>query len=102
MRVIASERASGSRVIVVAAASASRPAGLALRVSSRPRQRVHGQWLVTCRRSGRSRSKRGNFNGRTTLRRSLRMPFSKPRRCRISASAQLGSRGRIRLTLLRR
>ena len=102
LRVIASERASGSRVIVVAAASASRPAGLALRVGSRPPQRVRGQWLVTCQRAGRSRSTRGTFDGPTTLRRSLRMPYSRPRRCRVSASAQLTARGRIRLTLLRR
>lgn len=102
LRVITSEAASGSRVVVVAAGSASRPGGLALRVGSRPRQRVRGQWLVTCRRSGRSRTTRGTFDGRTTLRRTLRMGYAKPRRCRVSASAQLTARGRIRLTLLRR
>jgi len=102
LHVIAAERASGSRVIVVASGSVSRPAGLVLKVTSEPRQRVHGQWLVTCHRGGSSRSTRGTFSGSTTLRRTLRMPFSTPRRCRISASAQLSSRGRIRLALLRR
>ena len=102
LRTIASEGARGSRAIVVAKATASRPAGLALRVSSRPRQRVRGQWLVTCRKSGRSRSARGNFDGSTTLRRTLELPLSSPRRCRVSASAQLTAKGRIRLTLLRR
>ena len=101
-RTIASERAAGSRAIVVAEARAARPAGLALRVTSRPRQRVRGQWLVTCRKSGRSRSTRGVFDGRTPLRRVLGMPFASPRRCRVSASAQLTSKGRIRLTLSRR
>ena len=102
LRTIASEGAGGSRAIVVAKATASRPAGLALRVSSRPRQRVRGQWLVTCRKSGRARSTRGNFDGPTTLRRTLELPFSSPRRCRVSASAQLTTKGRIRLTLLSR
>ena len=102
LHVIAAERATGNRVIVVAAGSASRPASLVLKVTSQPRQQVRGQWLVTCRRGGSSRSTRGTFSGRTVLRRTLRMPFSTPRRCRVSASAQLGSRGSIRLALLRR
>ena len=101
-RTITTERASGSRVIVVAAASTSRPRGLALRVSSRPRQRVRGQWLVTCRRGRRSRSRRGTFSDRTPLRRTLAMGYARPAHCRISASAQLSSRGRVALTLLRR
>lgn len=101
--VIASEGAGGSRAIVVAEGTTRRPRRLRMRVSSRPLQRVSGQWLVTCRpRSGRRRSARGTFAGRTTLRRTLRIPVASPRRCRVSATAQLSSRGRIRITLLRR
>ena len=102
LRVVAVERAAGDRVIVVAKGSASRPTSLVLKVTSQPQQRVRGQWLVSCHRGGPSRSTRGTFDGRTTLRRTLRMAFSAPRRCQVSASAQLTARGRIRLTLLRR
>ena len=101
-RVIASETARGLRVIVVASGSARRPRGLSMRVGSRPRQRVTGQWLVTCSKAGQRRTRRGEYGGRTTFRRSLPLPFARPRRCTVSASGQLSRRGRIRITLLAR
>jgi hypothetical protein len=96
---IAQETANGEYAIAAAAGDADQPRALFLRVKSRPKQTVSGSWLIVCSRGSGAGSKSGDFEGKTTLVRKLRMPYKKPSSCTVSASAQLDEGGFLKVQL---
>ena len=101
-RIIGRAKASGDFAVAVASGSARRPRVLRVRVTARPRQRVSGSYTVVCSKGSGAGSKSGDFSGRTTLRRKLRMPMPRPDSCSVGASAQLEEGCRITLVLIAR
>jgi len=87
---------SGRFAVAAANVSAVRPNRLIVVVRASPRQRVKGSYIVICSRGQRTESRTGSFSGRTTLSRTMLMPFGGADGCTASAAAQLdGGSGRL-------
>ncbi len=102
LRVIGRESASGDHAIATASGHAKRPAALYVRITSRPRQKVSGNWTVVCSRAFDTDSKSGSFRGRSPIQRRMRLPMARPDDCTAAASGSLNRSGRIVVTLLKR
>jgi len=93
------ETANGDYAVAVAAGNADNPTAIYLRVKSHPHQSASGSWTVVCSKGYGAGSKSGDFSGKTTLVRKLRMPYRHPSSCTASASAQLEDGGFIKVQL---
>src|SRR4051812_30835731 len=98
-RKIGSARASGDYATAVASGNAHRPHSIKVRVTSSPHQRATGSWSVVCNKGSGAGSKSGDFHGRTTFTRRIRMPMRHPDDCSVAASAQLDRGGHLKVTL---
>ena len=101
LRVIGRGSSSGDFATVIASGTAKRPAVLYARVTSRPRQRVTGNWTIVCSKGLGAGSKSGSFAGRTPIQKRLRFPMRRPDSCTVSAGASLDRSGRIVVTILK-
>lgn len=101
LRVIGRGSSSGDFATVIASGTAKRPSVLYARITSRPRQRVTGNWTMVCSKGFGAGSKSGSFAGRTPIQRRLRFPMTRPASCTVSAGGSLDRSGRITVTLLR-
>ena len=94
--------AAGDYAIAIASANVRRPVAVAVRVLSRPRQRVSGNWTIVCSKGFGAGSKSGRFSGRTPLTRLMRLPMRRPSDCTAAASAQLDRSGSLKVRILKR
>lgn len=99
---IAVERSSGDYAAASDSASVKRPRALYMRVIASPRQRVTGNWSVTCVRGGGSGSRSGKLSGVSPEVRRMRLPMRRPDYCGIGVLGQLKDSGRIRVEVYRR
>ena len=99
-RTIGTARASGDFAIALASGHTSHPHTIKVRVTSSPHQRVSVSWTMVCSKGFGAGSKSGDFAARTTVTRTLRMPYRHPDDCTVSASAQLARGGHVKVTLL--
>jgi hypothetical protein len=92
--VFASARASGT---------ATHPQALEIRVDSTPVQTAAGPWRVTCaKQSGASRTTFGTAAGTTPFTKRIPITVAGADHCVVSAKAQLGLGGTLRVYLLRK
>ena len=101
-RVFKTGRASGDYATTVVGGSVRRPAQLGVRVLAQPNQAITANWALVCSKGFSAGSKSGRFAGRTPITRAVRFPMSRPSRCTLSATGQLGRGGRLTVQLLRR
>jgi hypothetical protein len=115
--VIAHASVTGDYATTVATGHASRPLTIDVLVYTKPSQRVHMAWTMTCKRGLGAGSKSGSFD-RSTIPLSitggtsptgvhlpwtihgLRMPMRRPDSCIVSADAQLQRGGRLIVQIL--
>jgi hypothetical protein len=96
---IGSAHASGDYATAVASGNAHRPHSIKVRITSSPHQRATGSWSVVCSKGSGAGSKSGDFHGRTTFTRRIRLPMHHPDDCSVAASAQLDRGGHLKVTL---
>jgi hypothetical protein len=99
-KVFASKSASGDFAIALAGGKANHPQRLAVRVRTKPAQRVSVSWTMVCSKGLGAGSKSGQFKAAAPLLRALKMPMRHPDDCIVSASAQLDRSGSVRVALL--
>jgi hypothetical protein len=94
------DRANGDFATATANGNVREPKALFVKVKTNPtNKRVHVTWSVFCYQPGGSDSSSGDFSGRTTVYRQVRMPFANPGNCGFSATARLGA-GTAHLTVV--
>mgnify|MGYP001138615989 CR=1 FL=1 len=98
-RVIGKASARGGYAVAVAAGSATKPKWVKVTVSTSPRQRAAGNWLIVCAKGFGAGTKQGGFRGTGTFTRALRLPTRNPDECTASATAQLERGGKITVIL---
>ena len=96
----ASCHAQGDFAICDAAGTTWHPLSVVLHVTSSPGQHVSGYWDVTCSKGYGAGSKSGSFSGTTPLKRTLKLNYRRPDSCIVSADAQLGTGGSVRVRLV--
>ena len=102
LRVFGRASASGPRVLAAASGVARNPSAILVTVRARPSQRVSGMWMMVCSRGLATGTKSGILVARTPFTRRLKLPMQRPRTCTVTANAQIGRRGRVTVTLLKR
>lgn len=85
--------AAGEFATCVASGTANRPVSIHLHVRAEPNQHVSGAWDSTCSKGLGAGSKSGTFSGMTRLRHVIRMSYTHPDSCIVSADAQLSQSG---------
>jgi hypothetical protein len=99
-RSIVVDRANGDYATATANGDVRDPKALFVKVKTNPtNKRVHVTWSVFCYRPGGSGSSSGDFSGRTSMYKQVRMPFANPGNCGFSATARL-SAGSAHLTVV--
>ena len=96
----ASCRAQGDYATCDASGTTWHPLSVVLHVTSSPGQHVSGAWDVTCSKGLGAGSKSGNFSGTTPLKKTLKLNYRRPDNCIVSADAQLGTGGSLRIRLV--
>jgi hypothetical protein len=99
-RQFASCHAQGQYAICDASGTTYHPLSVVLHVTSSPGQHVSGAWDVSCSKGLGAGSESGNFSGRTPYRKTLRLNYRRPDSCIVSADAQLGTGGSVRVRLV--
>jgi hypothetical protein len=87
--------APGDYAVCTAGGTINHPRSIHIHVWASPSQSVSGSWSMTCGKGLGAGSTSGNFNGTTTVRRDVRMPYRRPDTCSIAATAQLNGGGKI-------
>lgn len=95
-------KASGGYAAAVASGTARRPRAITIVVRASPRQRINAEWSVTCSKGFGAGSKSGNFGGRATRAKRIRLPMRRPDVCYVGASAQLNQGGRLKVSIFKR
>jgi hypothetical protein len=85
--------AAGAFATCVAGGTANRPVSIHLHVRAEPNQHVSGAWDSVCSKGLGAGSKSGTFSGMTRLRHLIRMSYTHPDSCIVSADAQLSQSG---------
>jgi hypothetical protein len=85
--------AAGEFATCVASGTANRPVSIHLHVRAEPNQHVSGAWDSTCSKGLGAGSESGTFSGMTRLRHLIRMSYTHPDSCIVSADAQLSQSG---------
>ncbi len=98
LRTIAQQRSRGKFATANASGIIDRPKEIWLRVSAAPKQKVSGQWNVSC---GAGATDSDTFTVTPPNLMKLRIPRKKADSCIAGASAQLEKTGRLKLTVLR-
>jgi hypothetical protein len=96
--------AAGGFATCVASGTANRPVSIHLHVKAEPNQHVSGAWDSTCSKGLGAGSESGTFSGRTPLRHLIRMSYTHPDSCIVSADGQLSRNGnhiKLRITYRR-
>ena len=96
----ASCHAQGQYAICDAAGTTWHPLSVVLHVTSSPGQHVSGAWDVTCSKGLGAGSTSGSFSGTTPYKKTLRLNYRRPDSCIVSADAQLGTGGSVRIRLV--
>jgi len=96
----ASCHAQGDYAICDASGTTWHPLAVVLHVASSPGQRVSGAWDVTCSKGLGAGSRSGQFSGTTPFKKTLRLNYRRPDSCIVSADAQLGTGGSLRIRLV--
>ena len=99
-RQLGSCSARGDFAICDAGGSTNHPLSLVVHVTSGPDQHISGAWDVVCGKGNGAGGKSGSFSGRTPFKRTLKMPYARPDSCTVSADAQLGTGGSLRVWLI--
>lgn len=96
----ASCHAQGDYAICDASGTTWHPLAVVLHVASSPGQHVSGAWDVTCSKGLGAGSRSGQFSGTTPFKKTLRLNYRRPDSCIVSADAQLGTGGSLRIRLV--
>jgi hypothetical protein len=96
----ASCHAQGDFAICDASGTTWHPLSVVLHVTSTPGQHVSGAWDVTCSKGLGAGSRSGNFSGTTPYKKTLKLNYKRPDSCIVSADAQLGTGGGMRVRLV--
>ena len=96
----ASCRAQGDYAICDASGTTWHPLSVVLHVTSSPGQHVSGYWDMTCSKGYGSGGRSGHFSGTTPLKKTLKLNYRRPDSCIVSADAQLGTGGSVRIRLV--
>lgn len=96
------DRKVGTKVRANAEGIINRPAAVAVRVSSAPRQRVVVSWGLSCPKSdgGKDKGTGGSYTTRAPNVRALRLPRREIAFCAVRGEARLTRKGRVKVTLL--
>jgi hypothetical protein len=79
------------------------PKALYVRVRARPDQRVEGDWSILCLRGSAARERFGVISAVTPIQRRVRLPYSRPDQCHLTAFARLAGEGDwVKVALLAR
>jgi hypothetical protein len=97
---IGSKSGEGDFAIAIASGQANHPSKLSVKITSKPAQRVTGNWTVICSKGTSAGSKSGELAGVGTFTRNLKMSTRHPDTCTVSAAGSLDHGGKIRVTLL--
>ena len=92
-------RAQGGYATCVAAGSVNHPKALFVKVGSSPSQHVTVYWSTVCTKNSGAGSKSGHFSATTPVLRKIRMAYTAPDSCTVSADAQLSKKGSIWVVL---
>jgi len=71
------------------------PLIIRVHVAAIPNQRVSGAWTAVCSKGLGAGSKSGQVGGRTPVSRRIKLPYTHPDSCTVSADAQLARSGRL-------
>jgi hypothetical protein len=99
-RVIATKSGQGDHAVAIAGGTAKKPKALYVKITTTPAQHATGNWTLVCSRGTSAGSKSGDFSGRGTFQRTVKLPIKHPNTCTVSAAGSLDGSGRIRVTLL--
>jgi hypothetical protein len=93
----------GAFVVARAHGSVKKPSAMFVKVTSRPHLKVAGSYVDDCtNKFGTGGTKGDRFHGRAPLVEKLKHQLAHPASCEITAAAQLGGQGRIRIALYAR
>jgi hypothetical protein len=101
-RVIGRKSTAGDFAVAAASGSIDRPALVRIRVLTTPAQPVQVTWKLRCTKGKGAATRQGQFRAQTPATRRPLFPMTKPRRCSLSASAQLERQGTVTVTLFGR
>jgi len=86
-------RDSGSGAQCQASGAVDQPIRIKVHVKATPNQRFDGAWVMVCAKGTRERQTQGTVSGLTPRVKELRMPFTNPDSCGVSAFARLRTGG---------
>ncbi|HEV7805837.1 MAG TPA: hypothetical protein VGO80_08465 [Solirubrobacteraceae bacterium] len=98
LRTVSSKRSQGKNAVAATSGIIEQPQEIWLRVSAAPKQKVAGQWNVSC---GAGATDSDTFEVTPPHTMKLRIPGKKAKSCIAGASAQLAGTGRLKLSILR-
>jgi hypothetical protein len=82
-------RARGDFATCVTSGTATAPRKMYVHVHGNPRQSVFVDWTMTCSKGNGAGSRSGSFTRETPIRHVMRMPYSAPDSCDVSADGSL-------------
>src|SRR5262249_13168660 len=88
-------RSSGQFATCLASGGVNHPIRIKVHVQASPNQRFDGDWSMVCTKGSRAGSTSGTVSGLTPRVKELRMPFTNPDHCDVSAIASLRNGGSI-------
>jgi len=94
--------ARGDYATTIADGDVNNPTAIWVKIKARPNQKADGNWSMVCDKGVGAGSKSGSYSGTTPYVRRLKMPYSRPDSCIVSALGSLSNSGKIIVILLAR
>jgi hypothetical protein len=94
--------ARGPHALAVAHGTTKKPTALFMKVKSRPRQTIVGNYLDDCGKNGTGGTKGDTFRGKTPVVVKLKHRVEHPDACRVNGAAELSTKGKIIVLLYAR
>ena len=92
----------GAHALAIAHGTTKKPRAMFVKVTSRPHQKVVGNYLDDCGKNGSGGTKGATFKGATPLVVKLKHRIDHPDACHAVGAAQLAGKGRVKVALYAR
>jgi len=95
----AQDSARGDYAVVTIGKNIGHPDALYMVTQAKPKQRVNGNWSLTCSKGSGVGSKSGYFRERAPAVERMKLPMSNPDSCGVAAQGQLAKSGKVTVKL---